>query len=296
MRIQRWIVLSLAAMLLSLATTAARSAVIVEDKGVFENNWYFRFGKGRLIELRTGATSYSVALHVWKEDLAAPAGKTRYLVGLYRDDVDRGWYGWGFLDLFVDGESVLNYPAMVTAAEGGPERGVVAVAWDAPKAKIVMEFSCVENGDNVMLEIRLEPREALESIRAHLLCYPGDYLSDRPAGRDRWIATAVREVQHQGPRVELDPAKEPWVFYFDKKIDPALTGKKHHASCALLYDPQEPEKVEVTVGTYSIETDLYYPSDTRSIHYVLWKFPGRANAEALAYMRSLLVEEKAGGE
>lgn len=265
--------------------------VTVKDSGVFENTWYFQYGKGRMLRLKTGITEYAVAMHVLKDDLNAAPDQTRCKIGLFRDEVDRGWYGWGFINLFLNGNSIYDFPAKVITAESGPEKGVVAIQWDTAEALVTMEFSCVENGDNIFLEIKLEPKKPLTSIKSNLLCYPGDYESANPQNRERWIATAKRELRYRAEKVALSPEEEPWVFYYDKKIDPGTTGKKHHASCALLYAPKEPQSATVIVSAYSVETIFNYPSQTTAIHYVLWKFPGQANAKALEFMKNLSVGE-----
>lgn len=281
----------LALSLVFLLALAALAEVKVRDRGTFEHTWYFQFGKGRLIDIQTGTTEYNIALQTFKEDLNVPPEKTRYRIGLFRDEVDRGWYGYRFINLFLDGKSILDHPPKVTAVKGGKQKGLVAVTWDTDDAVVTMEFSCLENGDCVFLEIKLEPKRELKKIRTYLVCYPGDYAQDKPESRERWISTAKRDIRYQAEKIILDKKEEPWVFYYDKKIDPAKTGKKHHASCALLYAPEEPDKVEIQVSNYSVQTNLYYPPKTRSIHCVLWKFPGEANAKALEYMRKLKVEK-----
>ncbi|MBI3920589.1 MAG: hypothetical protein HY318_04140 [Armatimonadetes bacterium] len=275
--------------ILSLAGLA-HAGVVVKDRGTYENHRDFQFGKGRRIDLRTGTTEYSLLLQTFKEDLLLPPGKERCRIGLLTNETDRGWYGYGFVDLLLNGNPVHDCPAQVTSIKGG-EKGIVDIEWDTREAKVVMEFSCQENADNLFLEVRLHPKRALRSVKAQLLCYPGDYAKE--GERDRWISTAKRDVQApHGKEFDVPLDKdEAWVFYYDRIWDPAKTGSEYHSSCALLYPPREPEEVVVNHGDYSIHTRLHYPASTKSIHLILWKFPGRANAQALEYMKKLRWEK-----
>lgn len=278
------------ALLLAGMVGLAHAEVVVIDRGTYENNRDFQFGKGRRIDVKTGTTEYSLLLQTFKEDVLLPPGNVRYRIGLLTNESDRGWYGHGFVDLFLNGNSIYDSPAQVTSIKGG-EKGIVDIEWDTHEARVVMEFSCQGNGDNLFLEMRLQPKRALTSIKAELLCYPGDYAKE--GERDRWISTPKRDVQALRGRefdVTLDK-DEAWVFYYDTIWDPAKTGSDYYSSCALLYPPREPEKVVVNLGDYSIYTNLHYPPSTKSIHLILWKFPGRANAKALEYMKKLRWEQ-----
>ena len=275
-----------------LGVVSCVSGVTVNISPVHENAWQFLSGKGRSIDIDSGLMEYRLLLQMDDKDAELPPHEMPYRIGLLTDDAcARGWYYGGFVDIFIDGASVLDHAPDIREARAGDGRQGAVFKWVTPAAEVTMELTCREDGDDLFLGVGLSPRRPLESLRTEFLCFPGDFAPDKE--RDRWITTDLRDVRHRSEPVELDTNTEPWVFYYDKIWDPE--GKKALGTCGLLYPPGEPETAAVEVSDYSVHTRFTYdPAQTRSIHYVLWEFPGESNASALGKMQSLRVRSVPG--
>ena len=257
-------------------------AVQFDDSGWKQTKsgiWY------RLIMIKTNNVDYGFQF-LSKEE-PEPEGTTLIGIGV-RYPTKRGWYENGFVNIYLGEESIFGHTAKIDL---NLVKGIIEVCWDVEGESIKMLFTAEDNSDNFSLEIKNELKIKNIPIRVEFCCYPGDYKKKEPDKRDRWIATAKRQISHgEGPTskrtVTLDPEEEYWIFYYDKKLDPIKLGK-WSATCGLLYSPDEPEKVEVEIWNYPIKTRFYYPARVKSMHYVLWEFAGISNSQAMEYMKKL---------
>ncbi|MEW6358845.1 MAG: beta-galactosidase trimerization domain-containing protein [Planctomycetota bacterium] len=188
------------------------------------------------------------------------------------------WYAQGFFDVIIDGEGLHEYPATFDVLRRGGPDTLLQATWDTPKGKVAVRFLLRDGDDKLLMQAALEPKTEPKSIQLRLLCYPNGFYGDK----DRWISTATRAVQHAN-QVQLDPAKEPWIVYYDK----ALTGDKTVGPCGLLYLPEEVGSASVNVTSYPIWTELNYPASTRKFHAALYDFAEiRENETNIAYLKA----------
>jgi len=192
----------------------------------------------------------------------------------------QNWYGQGFFNVLLDGEGIQDYQADTRILRMSGSDGIVEAHWPAAKADVFVRFMLREGDDKLLMEVELKPKTELKQIQLNLLCYPCFFYGDK----DRWISTAVRDVQHEN-EVRLDPAKEYWVLYYDKLSGDKRT-KRSVGPCAMMYLPEEAKSVRVTVGAYPIYTYIEYPPETRKFHLALWDFAKwKSNEENLKYLK-----------
>ncbi|MFH0796718.1 MAG: hypothetical protein V2A65_06625 [Candidatus Omnitrophota bacterium] len=194
------------------------------------------------------------------------------------------WYGKGagFLAFELNGKNILlDSGAEVTIIDQGGKKGVIRFSWKHPVADVDLTAVVLENDDKLMLEFSLNPKIEVSSIRLTLLNYPGG-MTEEGKARDRWIATAKRNVQHDA-KVILDK-DEFWVYYYDANLNPVAFG-----SSALMLKKDLSVEAEVEVCEYPVYTILTYPGDARKIRFALWKLPKGTNwKDGLEEMRGFV--------
>ncbi|MFW6170280.1 MAG: beta-galactosidase trimerization domain-containing protein, partial [Planctomycetota bacterium] len=96
------------------------------------------------------------------------------------------------------------------------------------------------------------------------------------------MTTATRELDAPASP-QLDPAKEQWAMFHDKRMvgDPAFSGP-----CAFAYVPDEVEPVKVNPGTYAVSPTLQTKPGVRKITVALWDFTPENNLKSpRSYLR-----------
>ena len=208
--------------------------------------------------------------HQWVYTIGVPA------LGM-RLPTSCNWYSQGFFDVLIDGESLRDYLAVIrTVRRGGPD-ACWSATWKTSKGTVRAQFLQRGDDDKLLVQIDWQTTAAAETVALKVLCYPSFFYGDK----DRWIATAQREVQHS-KTVDLDVAKEPWVFYQDK----GTPRTKAYGACALMFRPEEVVGAAVEVTTYPIWTTVRFKPEAHRATVALWDFTGvGTNEQNLAYMR-----------
>jgi len=308
MRINKFLRMVLIVSVVSSLTSFLSAAVMVKDTGWLwdkdENNdghgdlkkiyWmpkgntsYFQ----REVTFDTGKRKITLIYRTSNDPSLLKPGQKYHSgdIGMWTVGLHSGWYGNGFIDILVNGLSLLrDYKPEITSESKG-EEAKASYTWDTPEAKIRMTFTAKSGDDKIFLRVNIEPKKGINSIETRLLCFPSSFGGRGGSGPkiepiDRWISTYKRDIQHT-QKVTLQP-DEFWILYYDKIWDRAKK-EKCGGPCALLFPPNEPEKVTIDVKSYDIVTCLTYPPTTREMHYLFWPGMGISNEEALKRMKEL---------
>lgn len=189
------------------------------------------------------------------------------------------WYWNGFFGFFVNGKGLAQTVVKDIKITRKADNGVVDFIWEPAWAQQVMaRFVFLLNDDKAYLRMTFSQKEDVSSISMGLLAFPGHQESQSKNSQDRWTCTNERNIQHGNSVESLDPAKEYWIFQFDSQLN------AHRGTCAVLFLPEEVEKVEVDQrNNNSIKTSLLFKPSLRSVRLLLWRFPDNYKKPEDAY-------------
>ncbi|NCO39585.1 MAG: hypothetical protein COY42_28775 [Armatimonadetes bacterium CG_4_10_14_0_8_um_filter_66_14] len=195
---------------------------------------------------------------------------------------DCNWYGGGFFDLQLNGQTIGTTPLHSLVGRGGGNRGYVDFTFDTPLSVIRIRFVTLAGNDALYCQALLEPKAEITSVRVAVRCYPSAFVNNS----DRHVLTPVRKVA-QGEHAELDPSKEWWLLYYDRLFDagqvsPSRTGV---GPCSVLWPGAQADKVSFTVGGYGIDTTMDLKPQSRDFRFVFFDYSGTKNAVATAALR-----------
>ena len=196
-----------------------------------------------------------------------------------------GWYSNGFLDISVNGVSVKDYKPEISSENKGSS-GIINYVWDMDAAKVKMTLTLQDGADNFSVSCALDPKKEITSIQVRTLCIPSSFT--QPA--DRMVVTPTRELS-PGQEIKIEPSKEFWLVYGDKKFDRKNDPKTSDGPCALLFPPAEPSNVAILLNNYDIVTTLSYPPTTKELNLVFWPSLLKTNEEAVSILRGLSVSK-----
>ena len=248
--------------------------------------------------LENGAVSYQVVFvptDAPRTDANAFALKG---FGLYPSK--RGWSGIGdFLDLLLDGASVFPATFRVSALAPGT-RGSATLEGESGKAKIQLVFSTDERGDCLFLQVRVTPLVEVKSVALRLSAHPGEFVKSAAANRyplgepDTHLLTALRDV-NDAEKIALEPAREPWLFLYDGRYDPARNAdlSAEMCACGLLYNPKGVRSVVATRVRGHVQVQIDLPvgraGEAVTADLALWEF-ATSNEQGRRTMQSLVLE------
>ena len=158
------------------------------------------------------------------------------------------WDDMGFFDLYVN-DVGLTYlaPAMRTFSAAG-QVGAELI-WQNSQAKVTQTFVLRAGDDKLLMALQVEPQPGvtIERLALRLKNVPrmGNTAYGNPATRHNALATALG-VEIPPQRVELDPARQPWVAYYNQDLGASPSG--------LLFLPGEVERGHVLLGAEEIHT------------------------------------------
>jgi hypothetical protein len=197
----------------------------------------------------------------------------------------RGWWSGekkGFFQLTVWDKNLFDLPVSYKTTENG----VVFTFVDGDKS-VSVSFKSRENDDKLAMSLTFSAPS--ENAELNLICYPGDFMLKSDVKRNRYAVTAKREIQwSKPPRTTTLEKEEFWIYYEDKNFDTSKTS--YYSTCALLFNPFEVEKAVLKVENYVIRTNLSLSAAKRKFCFILWEFPGKANAKCLQTMRNLKIK------
>lgn len=184
------------------------------------------------------------------------------------------WYSRGFLGIEINGKLLTGTLAKEFKIVEQGKRGICDVVWSPEWADIRARFASMPDDDKLYVEVSINPKVQVSSLKLRFACMPGQGLPKR----DQWISTAERSVQHGPAPIVLDTKKEPWVFYYDTQNTP--TG-----ACALLYAPEEVSGATVNISANATAyTFLSYPASARKMRFVLYSFPTKYKSRDEAFL------------
>lgn len=284
--------LSAALCLALIACGVSRAQVLVTDSGVQTGT------------IGPGAPAHTVGLQGHRQAITLDTGKqifgVRYAVA--RDPknpqaaipgegyigmpqpVDCNWYGGGFFDLQLNGQSIGATFLNSLTGRGSADRGTADFVFDTSLAVVRVRFVAKAGGDCLFAQVLLEPKQEIKSVRVSTRCYPSGYITN---GR-RHVRTATRDFA-QGDSASLEVEKESWTFYYDEIYDAGYispTGLSGAGPCAMLWLPSQTEKVGFTVGGYGTDTALDLKPALRDFRFVFFDYAGKKNEAARADLQA----------
>jgi hypothetical protein len=196
--------------------------------------------------------------------------------------VDCNWYGGGFFDVQLNGQSIGTTLIHSLTGRSSGARGTADFVFDTSQAVVRVRFVAQAGGDCLYAQVLLEPKVEIKSVRVSVRCYPSAFVSDA----DRHVLTPARDLA-QGERAELDVANEWWTLYYDRIYDAGTISPTHSGvgPCAMLWVPSQTEKAGFTVGSYGIETVLTFKPVLRDFRFVFFDYAGKKNEAAKTDLR-----------
>jgi hypothetical protein len=193
---------------------------------------------------------------------------------------DCNWYGGGFFDLRLNGQSMGTTLIHSLSGRSSGDRGTADFVFDTSQAVVRVRFVAQAGGDCLYAQVLLEPKVEIKSVQVVVRCYPSAFVSDA----DRHVLTSARDFG-QGDRADLDVAAEWWTLYYDRVFDAGYIGPAGHRGagpCAMLWVPGQTDKAGFTVGGYGIETVLDLKPLLRDFRFVFFDYAGKKNEAAKA--------------
>lgn len=280
--------LTAASCLSLIACSFSWARVLVTDSGV------------QTVTIGPGAPAHTIGLQGHRQVITLDTGKQifglRYVVA--RDPknaqaaipgegyigmpqpLDCNWYGGGFFDLQINGQSIGTTFIHSLTGRGSAERGTADFVFDTSLAFIRVRFVVKAGGDCLFAQVLLEPKQEIKSVRVATRCYPSGFITNGA----RHVRTATRDFP-QGDRAVLDVEKEWWTLYYDTIYDAgyiAPNGLSGAGSCAMLWLPGQTEKVGFNVGSYGTDTVLDLKPALRDFRFVFFDYAGQKNEAAMA--------------
>jgi hypothetical protein len=229
------------------------------------------------ITLNTGKVAYGLRYTVAKDpkDPAAAIPGEGY-VGMSKP-VDANWYGGGFFDLKLNGETIGNRMVQVFAGRAMGDRGYVDYVFDTPQAIVRLRFVGLADSEGLYTQVLVEPKIELKQISLALRCYPAGFVT----GPSRQVLTPTRDLL-SGARESLNLEQEWWLNYFD--ITRGL-GDPVNGPCSVLWVPSQMQGAMVNVGGYSVDTALQLKPSLRDFRFIFFDHTGRKNTDVQAELK-----------
>jgi hypothetical protein len=195
---------------------------------------------------------------------------------------DCNWYGGGFFDLQINGQTLGTTPVHAFGGRSLGERAYVDFVFDTALAVVRVRFVCLVGSDALYCQTLLEPKAEITSLRVALRCYPSAFVSNA----ERHVLTPTRDLA-QGEKAELDPATEGWLLYYDRIFEAgyATSTSRGVGPCAVLWPSSQAGKTTVSVGNYGTDTILDLGPQQRDLRFVFFDFAGTLNDAAKASLR-----------
>ncbi len=202
------------------------------------------------------------------------------------------WYWGGFLRVLVNGSdaTVRDIRDLRVLEEG--ERGGFQIVWSHPDAEVGLRLMLRSGSNHVDALLMWRAREgaAPQSLKLELRCYPSYFTAANHRQGERHCRTP-RIDQAETSTLELAPAEDAWLYYYDTVFD--LARGEGGGPCAALIAPEAVRGGTVHIGDYAVLTTLDLAPEAGEARLALYDFTGRTNAEAEAYLREHAEEDAA---
>lgn len=223
------------------------------------------------ITLNTGRVAYGLRYVVSKD----PKDVTRAIpgegyIGMPKP-ADHNWYGGGFMDLKINGQTIGDRMVKVFGGRSLGDRGYVDYVFDDPQAVVRIRFVGLAGGDCLYAQVLLEPKVEIKQLTLGLRCYPAGYVT----GPTRHALTPTRDLPVG--RATLDPEQEWWLNFYDETRD---------GPCSVLWVPSQAEQAIANVGSYGSETAFTLKPVLRDFRFVFFDHTGHKNADVQADLKA----------
>ena len=189
------------------------------------------------------------------------------------------WYHNGFFNFSLDGEAGANYAVKAVRALDQGERGSCEFVWELPAAWVRVRFMVVPGKEPLFCSITSHPKsEHVPVLKVSLVAYPSGYFH-----QGQRVAVTAAGTYRTPARVDLDPAREWWVVFYDEKYDLGVEGGSGGA--AGLTDPDLVGKAALNVGSYPLLWTVEAKPGGRELRFAFWNGLNRRNADLLPYMQ-----------
>ena len=193
------------------------------------------------------------------------------------------WYHGGFLFLRVNTDTINHYPIQSGAVIEQGRRGIADWVWNVPSSVVRVRVLAEENSDHLKVQILLRPKVKITRVAVSLRAYPSFFTSWHKRKGDRHVTTPTRDVK-QGQHAKLVPKDDWYLFLYDTVFDVAKG--EGDGPCAVMMLPEQVASAGVQVGSYCVPIELNVKPQQTEVRLAFWDFTGKANADALASLRS----------
>jgi len=202
------------------------------------------------------------------------------------------WYHSGFLTIDINGKDVVRQDVKEMRVTESGARGAFQVIWAHPDAEVSLRFVLLPGSNHVLCLLKWQPRPGatLKKITVGLRCYPSFFTAARQRQGERHVKTP-RTDQQEPTTLELVPAQDPWLLYYDTIFD--MARGEGEGPCAALVEQAALQGGKVSIGDYAVMTYLNPKPEAGSFRFALYDFAGSTNAEAEAYLQAHGTEDLA---
>ncbi len=202
------------------------------------------------------------------------------------------WYWGGFLEVLVNGTDAVRYRVADMRVTERGARGEFQVTWAHPDAEVKLRLMLLPDSNHVLAYLVWKPKPdtTIKTVAVRLRCYPSFFTAARHRKGERHCQTP-RIDQQEPETLELDAAKDAYLYYYDAVFDPARG--EGDGPCAALLTPEGLQGGRVAIGDYAVMTTLDLKPDAGQYRFALYDFTGLKNAEAGAYLKAHYAEDLA---
>jgi hypothetical protein len=202
------------------------------------------------------------------------------------------WYWGGFLEVLVNGADAVRYRVADMRVTESGSRGAFQVLWAHPDAEVGLRLMLLPNSNHVLAYLVWKPKPGatIKTVAVRLRCYPSFFTAARHRQGERHCQTP-RIDKREPETLELEPAKDTYLYYYDAVFDPAKG--EGDGPCAAVVAPEGVPGGRVQIGDYAVMTTLDLKPEAGQCRFALYDFTGLKNAEAEAYLKAHAAEDLA---
>jgi len=208
--------------------------------------------------------------------------------GALGQDKGYGWYPTDTFRVFVNGVDLHATGGRIvdTRIREQGRNALVETTLVHPKASARVRLAYKPGQEGIDVQVILLPRAGttVKTFSVRLSCYPAFFTTWNKRRGDRWVVTPKRAIEeprepgldmnartwkHVVRHVDLDPAKEWRLFYYDKFFNSPNGNRK--GVCGLVVRPKELRTIGLDVSDYEIVTRLTAKPGQTVMRFTLWQ-------------------------